>query len=105
MRHPRQLIAWFCIAASLWMGAGFQLHALEHSLHALETSQSHDSAPEHEPACERCLLFASVDGALPTQVAALASVPPAAPGNASIATPLRATAFTAYASRAPPQPC
>ena len=73
MRHPRQLIAWFCIAASLWMGVGFQLHGLAHSLHALETSEQHDSAPGHEPACEQCLLFASVDGALPLQAAALAS--------------------------------
>lgn len=105
MRHPRQLIAWFCIAASLWMGMGFQLHGLAHSLHALETSERHDSAPGHEPACEQCLLFASVDGALPLQAAALAGAPPATRGNASIATPLRATAFTAYASRAPPQPC
>jgi hypothetical protein len=105
MRHPRHLIAWFCVAASLWMGVGFQLHGLAHSLHALETSEQHDSAPGHEPACEQCLLFASVDGALPLQAAALAGAPPATRGNASIATPLRATAFTAYASRAPPQPC
>jgi hypothetical protein len=105
MRHPRQLIAWFCIIASLWMGMGFQLHGLAHSLHALETSEQHDSAPGHEPACEQCLLFASVDGAPPLQAAALAIAPQAARADASIATPLRATAFTAYASRAPPQPC
>ena len=81
MRHPRQLIAWFCVAASLWMGVGFQLHGLAHSLHALETSEQHDSAPGHEPACEQRPLFASVDGALPLQAAALAGAPPATRGK------------------------
>jgi hypothetical protein len=105
MRHPRQFLAWFCIAASLWMGMGFQFHGMAHARHALEASERHDSAPGHEPACEQCLLFASIDGALPLHAAALAIAPPAALVDAPIATPLRATAFTAYASRAPPQPC
>ncbi len=104
MRHPRQLIAWFCIAASLWMGVGFQLHGVAHALHSLEASE-HDSAPGHEATCDQCLLFASTDGAMPLQATALVSEPPAALADASIDTPLRATAFTAYASRAPPSPC
>ena len=84
---------------------GFQLHGVAHALHSLEASEQHDSAPGHEPACEQCLLFASVDGALPLQAVALAIAPQAALADAPIVTPLRATAFTAYASRAPPQPC
>lgn len=31
-RRPRQILAWFCIAASLWMGVGFQRHAVAHTL-------------------------------------------------------------------------
>ena len=103
-RHPRQFLAWLCIAASLWMGVGFQLHGVAHSLHELEASSEHEPLPGHERACEQCLLFASADGALPLQAAALASSPPVLLANASPALALRVAAFTAYASRAPPSP-
>ncbi|MBE2261195.1 MAG: hypothetical protein IAE92_00555 [Burkholderiaceae bacterium] len=105
MRHPRQIIAWFCIAASLWMGTAFQFHGLAHALQSLEASEHQDSAPGHQPACEKCLLFAAVDGAMPVHAVALFGAPPVALGDASGAIRLHATAFTAYASRAPPQPC
>lgn len=104
MRHPRQLLAWFCIAASLWMGLGFQLHGLSHALETVQASASDEPLPGHEAACEQCLLFASADGALPSLTAALDSAPATLRVTAAPAPTLRATVFTAYASRAPPQP-
>ena len=84
---------------------GFQLHGLSHALETVQASTSDESLPGHETACEQCLLFASADGAPPLQAPALASAPPALRANAAPAPALRATAFSAYRSRAPPQPC
>jgi hypothetical protein len=102
MHRTRPFIAWFCLAASLWMGAGFQLHRLSHALHALEAAQAHDGMPEHEAVCDQCVLFASVDGAVP--VAGPIALAASAAG-ATLAFPkaeCRASTFIAYVSRAPP---
>lgn len=102
MHRTRHFIAWFCLAASLWMGVGFQLHGLSHALHALEAAQAHEGVPGHLVACDQCLLFASVDSAMPL---AGPVVPPAPAADTALACPRAecgASTFTAYVSRAPP---
>ena len=105
MQRTRHLIAWFCMAASLWMGAGYPLHGLAHAVQALhqhEAGHDPDGAHDHGVHCEQCGLFAALDGAAPSGTTA--SLPALAPGGAwsADAAPARAFSFTAYASRAPP---
>lgn len=102
MRHPRHLLVWICMATSLWMGAGWQWHGLSHVLRALDAVHVQDGAPEHEAVCEQCLQFASVDGAMPVADSALPQAPAQVSAFPCKAVACRASAFTAYASRAPP---
>ncbi|MFO1279534.1 MAG: hypothetical protein U1F04_08150 [Burkholderiaceae bacterium] len=128
MPRSRQFVAWFFIAATVWMGTGQALHALSHALHALETPQSmppmarvalalgsghdhsdcdgHGHAPEdgrdHGVLCEQCALFSAMDGAGVTRSGvSLPALPGQVPGSALPAT-ARNFRFTAYTSRAPP---
>ena len=109
MSRTRQFIAWFCMAASLWMGAGYQIHSLSHAVHALHDHEAahdhegeHDHGNGHAALCEQCGLFAVLEGAVPSaQAVSLPALPPGRPWPASAA-PARAFSFTAYASRAPP---
>ena len=82
-----------------------QLHALAHALTALQQASSHSDsrAPHTIPACDECLLFASIGAALPAHAAALQPVgeEPAAAAPAALAS--RAEPFRDYASRAPPR--
>jgi hypothetical protein len=105
MRRSRRLITALCIAAALLLPLGAQLHALAHALTALQQASSHSDsrAPHTVPACDECLLFASIGAALPAHAAALQFVgeePTAAPPAALLS---RAEPFRAYASRAPPR--
>ena len=102
MQRARHLIAWFCMAASLWMGTGLPLHNLSHALGMLEAARSHEGLPGTDTACDQCLLLAAADGAMPSTTAQvpLAPLTPHAPAPLSAAAVH--TAFTAYASRAPP---
>jgi hypothetical protein len=102
MRHPRHYLAWFCMAASLWMGAGMQWHGLSHALRAVDAVHTHDGVPEHEAPCDQCLLFASTDGAMPTAGLVVLPAPVANTTQACAALECRASVFTAYVSRAPP---
>jgi len=106
MRHPRQVFVWFCIAAALWMGVGFQLHGLSHSLQSLHAASLEETLPGHAPECEQCLLFAALDGGIVSSHS-LAWLPraPVAMDRSVAFTPLRPVVFTAYASRAPPAAC
>jgi hypothetical protein len=100
-RH-RQAIVWLCIGAALLLGVGAQLHALSHSLQAVQASAHKDPLAAHTQACEQCLQFAALDAGMPAHAAALPPVSCVADRCAVRATPLRASAFTAYLSRAPP---
>jgi hypothetical protein len=104
-RPGRRLITALCIAAALLLPLGAELHALAHVLTALQQANSAPDtrAPHTLPACDECLLFASVGAALPAHAAALQPVgdePLVAPPGAL---PSRAEPFRAYASRAPPR--
>ena len=102
MHRRRQAIVWLCIAAALLLGVGAQLHALSHSLQAVQASAHKDPLAAHTQACEQCLQFAALDAGMPAHAAALLPVTGVAERCAMPTTPLRAAAFTAYASRAPP---
>ncbi len=102
MRHPRHFIAWFCLAASLWMGVEFRLHGLTHALHALDAVEVHEGEPASETVCEQCLLFASVDGAMASRGPVLEPGPATQTAKALSASGHRVSPFTAYESRAPP---
>ena len=104
-RRSRRLVTSLCIAAALLLPLGAQLHALAHALTALQRANSHSDsrAPHTTPACDECLLFASIGAALPAHAVALQPVgdePMVAP---PAALPSRAEPFRAYASRAPPR--
>lgn len=102
MSRTRQFIAWFCMAASLWMGTGLPLHGLSHAVRALEATSHPDPLPAQDVACDQCLLLAAADGALPSAVIFIA----AGPTRTAAPIPRQAvgsfSSFTAYASRAPP---
>jgi hypothetical protein len=103
-RH-RLAIVRLCCCALLLLGAGAQLHGLAHALQAtqaVQTAAEHGTAAAHAQACEQCLQYAAIDGAMPT-----AAAPAALAGNASHAGPEPVTTrfaatFVAYLSRAPP---
>lgn len=105
-RRSRRLITSLCIAAALLLPLGAQLHALAHALTALQqaNSQSDSRAPHTLPACDECLLFASIGAALPAHAAApqLVGAQPVVASPAAL--PSRAQPFRAYAPRAPPCP-
>lgn len=102
MSRTRRFIAWFCMAASLWMGTGLPLHGLSHAVRALEANSHPDPLPAQDVACDQCLLLAAADGALPSAVSCIA----AGPTRTAAPTPRPSegcfSSFTAYASRAPP---
>ena len=103
--RSRRLITALCIAAALLLPLGAELHALAHALTALQqaSSASDTRAPRTVPACDECLLFASIGAALPAHAAApqlVCDEPMVAP---PAALPSRAEPFRAYASRAPPR--
>jgi len=102
IHRRRQAIVWLCIAAALLLGVGAQLHALSHSLQAVQASAHKDPLAAHTQACEQCLQFAALDAGMPAHAAALLPVPCVADLCTVPPVPLRASAFTAYASRAPP---
>lgn len=102
-RHRRAII-WLCVAATVLLGIGAQLHGLSHSLQAVQASAHKDvQAAAHAQACEQCLQFAAIDGGLAAHVAAawVAVAADAVGLGVPVARP-RATVFVAYASRAPP---
>lgn len=113
MSRTRQLIVWVCMAASLWMGAGYPLHGLSHALqaaHVRADAYTSDGARDHERRdqsnhaahCEQCGLFAALDGAAPSAPPPAMAMPTGTtPGTARVVS-TRAVAFTAYAPRAPP---
>ena len=103
MFRRRLAIAWLCIAAVLLLGVSAQLHGLSHSLQAVQASAHKDPLAGHAQACEQCLLFAALDGAAPTHPAVPLCPPCGTSECTEPATLLRAAAFTAYVSRAPPQ--
>jgi hypothetical protein len=84
---------------------GFQLHDLSHSLQSLQTSRQENPLPSHTPACEQCLVFAAMDGVMPTHGVVLPPTPSAAVVRTPVASSAHSAAFTAYASRAPPSRC
>jgi hypothetical protein len=101
-RLGRRLVTALCIAAALLLPLGAELHALGHALAALQ--KAHQTEQGTPPAaCDECLLFASIGGALPAQAAALPLAAPEPVFTRPDAPPARADPFSAYASRAPPQ--
>lgn len=103
MHRRRRVIVWLCIAAALLLGLGAQLHGLSHVLQALNASTHDEPVALQAPACDQCLQFAALEGATPAPAAAL--LPRAAgtaPAGTAPAMRLRAAAFSAYRSRAPP---
>jgi hypothetical protein len=101
-RHRRS-IAWACAVALLLLGLVAQHHALEHALAFVQAPAQEDAQPGPVRACEHCPQFAACDAALTmSMVLALPMSEPVAAG-AFVEMPLRAEAFTAYVSHAPPQ--
>jgi len=98
----RRPIVWACIAATLWLGVGAQLHGLSHALQAVQAPAHKEALVAHAQACEQCLLYAALDGAAPTPASSLPAVATASPARTAPAAPDRVAVFTAYASRAPP---
>ena len=103
IHRRRRAIVWLSIAAALLLGVGAQLHALSHSLRAVQASAHHDPLAAHTQACEQCLLFAALDGAAPTCDATPLPPTSEATGGTAPAARLAASSFTAYISRAPPR--
>ncbi len=99
----RRGIVWLCIAAALLLGVGAPLHGLAHSVQAIEASANKDPVTAHAPTCEQCPLYAALDGAVPMRAATPQLEACATDGFIVPALPARAAAFTAYASRGPPQ--
>jgi hypothetical protein len=100
-RH-RQPLVWLCIAAALLLGVGSMLHGLSHSVQAVQASHK-DGLAAHVQTCEQCLQYAALDGAAPIVAAETLPAPfGAAAPDAAATPPMCASAFTAYASRAPP---
>ena len=102
MLRRRLAIVWLCIVAALLLGVSAQLHGLSHSLQAVEASAQKDPLAAHAQACEQCLQFAALDGGIPVHAAPPVPATCAAVACAVPVASLRASAFTAYASRAPP---
>jgi hypothetical protein len=98
----RRLIASFGIAAALLLPVGAQLHALSHALNAVQEAAHGEPLVPQARACEQCLLYVALDAALPAQGAAVPAVRAEAPEPPALGMARRATAFTAYATRAPP---
>jgi hypothetical protein len=103
MHRRRRAIVWLCIAAALLLGVRAQLHGLSHALQAVQASAHKDALAAHAQACDQCLQFAALDGAAPLHWAAPLSLACDAGECALHVAPLRAAAFAAYISRAPPQ--
>ena len=100
--RQRRLIAWFGIAVALLLPLGAQLHALSHALKAVQEAAHSEPLVPQTQACEQCLLYVALDAALPAHAAALPALPSGSSEPIALAAVHRATAFTAYASRAPP---
>ena len=100
LTQQRRLIAWFGVAVALLLPLGAQLHALSHALKAV-AAHSEPLAPQTQT-CDECLLYCTLDTAMPAQAAAVVviSAPPGEP--LALAVQPRAAPFTAYAARAPP---
>lgn len=102
LHRYRLAIVRLCCCALLLLGAGAQLHGLAHALQATQAAAEHGAAAAHAQACEQCLQYAAIDGAMPT-----AAAPEDPSGDASHAGPEPVTTrgaatFVAYRSRAPP---
>jgi hypothetical protein len=102
LQRHRLAIVRLCCCALLLLGAGAQLHGLAHALQATQAAAEHGAAAAHAQACEHCLQYAAIDGAMP-----VAAAPAALSGNGSQAGPesvttRHAATFVAYLSRAPP---
>ena len=104
MRRHRQAIVWLCMAASLLLGVQAQLHGLSHSLQAVQTAAHNDTSLPQTQVCDECLLYTAFDAPWPSSAALPAIASAAASPSATVALPLLTAAFTAYLSRAPPQP-
>jgi hypothetical protein len=105
MNRHRRAIVWACIAAAVLLGLQAQLHGLSHAVQALQevqASASQEPLAAHAQPCDQCLLFAALDGAAPAPAAGLPAVATDQTACTAPALPLRAAAFAAYASRAPP---
>ncbi len=98
----RRAIAWLCIAAALLLGVNAQLHGLSHAVQAVQAAAHQDPLAAHAAACEQCLLFAALDGAVPAPAATPLPAACATAVSPVPALPAYPTAFTAYVSRAPP---
>lgn len=103
LHRSRLAIVRLCCCALVLLGAGAQLHGLAHALQATQAAATeHGAAAAHAQACEQCLQYAAIDGAIPT-----AAAPAALSGNGSQAGPepvetRPAATFVVYRSRAPP---
>ncbi len=102
VHRRRRAVVWLCGFALVLLGLGAQLHGLGHALQATQGPVHQDAVAAHTQACEQCLQFAGLDGAAPNCCAAQPPVDCASNDHDAPESPLRAVAFTAYASRAPP---
>jgi len=102
MLRRRRAIVWLGIATVLLLGVGAQLHGLSHSLLAVQESEKQEPWVAQSQPCEQCLLFAALDGAVPAPAKAPVPAACAAGERATPELAVRAVAFTAYVSRAPP---
>lgn len=102
LQRHRLAIVRLCCCALLLLGGGAQLHGLAHALQAAQAAIHHDPATSHAQACEQCLQYAAIDGALPAPVSATPTPWVAAEAHREARTPLHAATFVAFRSRAPP---
>jgi hypothetical protein len=102
MHRYRLAIIRLCCSALLLLGAGAQLHSLAHAVQATQAAAHHDGAAAHTQACEQCLQYAALDGALRTAEAARITPVAGLPTSTAPGKTQRAATVVAYRSRAPP---
>jgi hypothetical protein len=105
LHRYRLAIVRLCCCALLLLGAGAQLHGLAHAVQAAQAAQAvaeHGATAAHAQACEQCLQYAAIDGAMPVAAAQGALSGSASRAGPEPVTTRVAATFVAYRSRAPP---
>ena len=102
LHRYRLAIIRLCCSALVLLGTGALLHGLAHAVQATQAAAHREGAVAHTQACEQCLQYAAVDGALPSVEAASTTPAAGLPASGEPGKAQRAATVIAYRSRAPP---